>query len=847
MLALFAVAIFSAAALLFVVQPLVGRLVLPLLGGSPSVWNTTMVFFQAALLVGYLYAHLLTRLRSAKAQVAVHAGLLLLTAIALPIGLPAGTGGGGGGGGTSAAGALGATSWFAARSDAPIMSTILIVAATVGLPFLVISTAGPLLQKWFSATDHPAAKDPYFLYAASNAGSMLALIAYPLLIEPWSTLTQQRVAWSIGFGVFAVLAVACGVTMLGRRSVQVAEPATGAMSPAAATDPGPSTPARNAWIERGHWTLLALGPSSLLLGTTQHLTTDVAAFPLMWIIPLALYLVTFIVAFTAWADIGPVWTLASRWLMLPAALALPCMYIADFRSPLWVLLAAHLAFLLLAAQACHGRLAALRPSPARLTEFYLCMSLGGVLGGLFSAVVAPQVFNHITEFTLAALLCCYLGRPGAGSLTAGRAGAPAEPGNRAMQGIRLATTILVPIVIVAVFWQIAQRQFPFNRFTLPTTLMLAWLVPGLMAAAFMPWRGRYVAALAAVFFCAKQMDAIGTRQIYIHRSFFGVLRVFEDRYETQKHPEWKEANRRTLYHGRIIHGRQFLAEHRRQTPSTYYHRAGPLGDLFTLVEVRANRAANAAPDSTGDSTANSPADSSVPPPRAGGAIHAGLIGLGTGTTAAYGSPTVRLTYYEIDPAVVALAQNPNLFTYVADARARGGEVNFIVGDARLTIANTPAGTYDLLAVDAFSSDAIPLHLITREAIKLFVDRLKPDGLLAMHVSNRYMELEPVLGNLARDMGLASRVRSGGDDRATDGFSSTWVVLARDEKHLGTLLEDPNWTRVPTDEKVGVWTDDYANVLSVFSEWRAKPKPQATPEPAPPPEATAPVPTSSTDR
>lgn len=682
MLPLFAVAIFAAAGLLFVVQPMAGKLVLPLLGGGPGVWNTAMVFFQTALLLGYLYAHALSRLRRPGAQVAVHAALLALAAIFLPIGLHGAT---------------------PDPEGSPAGWTLRLLAGAVGIPFFAIASAGPLLQQWFARTNHPAARDPYFLYAASNAGSMLGLLGYPFLAEPWLTLAQQRAAWSIGFGLFALLALACGVAMLRRpRDTASAAPDS---SPGAASS-------LVSWPARARWVLLAFVPSSLILGTTQYLTSDIAAVPLLWVAPLAAYLVSFIVAFSRF---GPVAGRAAGALLPLAAGGIALVAWAELRQPILGIAALHLALLLLAGLACHGRLASLRPDPSRLTEYFLLIAVGGVLGGVFNALLAPHLFNVVAEYPLMIALACFVAGP----------------------------AMLLP-----------RRAVPSARFAFAAAITFAVGLTLLLAMG-RPEKGETV--------------------ILRERTFFGTYRVFDRR---EKSAQWRH-----LWHGRTLHGKQILDDFRRREPTTYYARSGPMGDIMAALTSR-------------------PAFTDV-----------AVVGLGTGTLATYGRPGMRLDFYEIDPAVVRLASDPALFTYLQDTAAA---VTHTVGDARLTIQRRPPGAYDLIVLDAFSSDAIPIHLITLEGLSIFLSRLTPDGVLAVHVSNWYLDLEPVLAAACSALGVHALARSDNDEEAPGETSSDWVILAKDPATLDPWRTMHGWRELPASAKLRAWTDDYSDLLAVFN-------------------------------
>lgn len=784
MLWIFTAAVFLAAWLLFLVQPMVAKLILPLLGGSPGVWNTATLFFQAALLLGYLYAHLLGKLRRTSHQTLIHALILALAACLLPIGLPSGQAWTPSGGG----------------DQSPALWTLWLLFAAVGAPFFALASAGPLLQRWFSSADHRRAKDPYFLYAASNAGSMLALIAYPFAVEPFTTLTHQRWGWSLGFLALAVLMLTAG-TLAARRPA--APPAIAPSAP----QPPPS------WLARARWIILAFIPSSLMLGTTLYLTMDIAAVPLLWVAPLATYLLTFVLAFTAWSNVGQSLTRFAGWLVPIAALAAAILLILDKREPIAPIIAIHLAVLFTISLACHGRLAAERPPVAHLTEFYLLLAVGGVLGGLFNALLAPVLFWGLAEYPIVIVLACLL-RP--------RPPRPEPQGELPPEWtIRLRGTLdlAFPIALLLLYLGLAKGYInpaPIERaiadllrhINLPAaataiTGNLVWLLPAALCLALAWQRLRFALCLAVLFIIPALRLGNTNRVIATDRTFFGVLQVTA---RADGVADWHSLN-----HGRTLHGMQYRQVPWSDEPSTYYARTGPVGDFITALQ-----------------------STRVP-------IRAACVGLGTGTLAAYARANDRFTFYEIDPGVQRIAENPELFSYIDDARERNATIDFNIGDARVTLANAPDQTYDLIIIDAFSSDAIPAHLITREAIELYLRKLAPGGVLAFHITNWYIDLEPVLAIAAQRLSLAARVRSHYDltaeERRLETNGSKWTVLARAESDLAPLTNaHPDWRplklTLPFGPEEGAelappspirdiqheWTDDYTDLLRVF-RWR----------------------------
>ena len=760
---LFATALFVGAALLFTVEPMMGKMILPLLGGTPAVWSTCLVFFQTALLAGYAYAHLIAARLRFPAQAALHLLVLLLPLVALPLSIdPA-----------------------LARGAHPALDVLVLLSASVGLPFLVVSATAPLLQRWFAHTRHPAARDPYFLYAASNLGSMLALLSYPALVEPRLSLrgagglTQTRM-WAAGYALLVALTALCALAAwrLGRRTPE-AEAESEAV---AASDGAPS-----AW-RRVRWVLLTLVPSSLLLGTTGYLTTDVAAVPLFWVLPLAVYLLSFILAFGAWpprvhrvvAGVAPVVALATLFLML-----------SRLRLLVWANMLWHLGLLLVVSLACHGEVARDRPAAHRLTGFYLLVALGGVLGGLFNAIVAPVVFSSLVEYPLAMIAAC--------ALLAGRSGpAPPWPIRRVVAAVALVAGLALVLysesLTLRVHFAFLSRLvggFParvtewFDTLDDGLDKAFEYLPP--LVAAFALFRRRPWAlgtALAAVIAVSGFVDARTSDQVLVRRSFFGVLRVTRDT-DAKGYVD--------LRHGTTLHGRQSLDPERRGSPLSYYHRKGPVGRLFDEMERRHT------------------------------VLRTAVIGLGAGTVAAYARPGDQMTFYEIDRLVRDIALDPKYFTYVSDAETRGALVRLELGDARVRLdavrRERPGERYDLIVVDAFTSDAIPVHLVTREALRLYLSVLAPDGIVAFHVSNRYLRLDPVVARLAADAGLEGRLLGTDDSPDEDGAArSTWVVLAQTPGALGALAGSPGWT--PLDPPAGTvaWTDDFHDLLGVF-KWR----------------------------
>jgi hypothetical protein len=708
-LALFGAAIFLGAALVFLVQPMAARMVLPLFGGSQAVWTTSMLFFQAVLLAGYAYAHVSVRVLGPARQPLAHVGVLLLAAATLPIG-----------------------GYLAAPpADAsPSLWLLGVLALSIGAPFFIVTTASPLLQRWLTASGHTAGRDPYFLYAAGNVGSLLALVAYPFAVEPFLTLDQQAQIWSAGFLLFAALSLGCLLPT--RRGAAVA--ATVPQAPAA-----PAIPFRT----RARWIGMAFVPSSLLLGATTHVSTDVASAPLLWILPLATYLLTFVVAFARRPPVSA--AVAAK--ALPPLVVLVLLDLLGALSlpvPLTVLL--HVATLFAVGALAHGRLARERPAPERLTEFYLLLSLGGVLGGVLNALVAPRLFDSVLEYPLVLGLALLL-RP-----------------RRRPESPRSLLLALVPLVVC-----VAGLAAAGSGGTGTVRIALACGVGSLLLLAGGPLRFAigYGAVAASLLLTGSALHA--------ERTFFGVLEVTKG-----------EAGEHRLSHGTTLHGIQRRAGTAQGEPLSYYTRSGPIGDVFaTYADEASFRRVD-------------------------------VIGLGVGSLAAYGRPGDRFVFHELDEAVARIAADERLFTFLRDSRA---QVDVAIGDGRRTIAGVPRGATNLLVVDAFSSDAVPVHLLTREAVALFVERLSPDGLLAFHVSNRHLRLSPVVANIAGALGLEAveRLDEGADTDLLDGRApSHWIVVSRRLERLRPLTARGGWRPLrPSGDRV--WTDDYSNVLGVL-DW-----------------------------
>jgi hypothetical protein len=717
----FALALFTSAALLFWVQPLVAKMLLPLLGGVPSVWNTCMVFFQALLLAGYAYALLLSQRFSLRNQAILHAILLLAAGFVLPFTL-----------------SNRVLASVPAQSS-PIGWVLTTLLVTVGPPFLLLSATAPLLQRWFSHSIHKSARDPYFLYAVSNAGSMLALLGFPFLLEPLFAVRTQNWIWAVGYAVLVALVITCAILLNGRRS---------ATSHHTVVEDQPVITIEPA--QRFEWVLLAFVPSTLMLGVTTFIATDVASVPLIWIIPLALYLLTFILAFGNTQLIK----LPLTSILFPTALlVLGALVILSPPISVWVTISLHLLVFFFAALVSHQRLAQSRPHVSKLPEYYLWIAVGGVLGGIFNALLAPLLLSTPLEYP-AAIVLALLVRP----ITAQE------------QSTKSWLRITLPVFIFVLTFALA---IVVPRFELPGKLQngLVLLLPLVLCFALSFRRPLVFAlSLAALMFASIPYTNAAMQTLAVERNFFGVWRVTTNP---------NEAFRR-LYHGSTVHGVQLKDEARKCEPTSYYHKDGPLGQVFEVYN-------------------------SKPPVKPVAAT-----GLGAGTIGTYAATGQEWDFYDIDPAIVRIASDPRYFTFLSDCTK--AQYHVILGDARLRLREAPAGKYGLLIMDAFSSDSVPAHLLTTEAMNLYLDKLSTNGMIAFHISNRYLNLEPLLSGLSRRAGLAAFIRRD-TERSVDGkYPSVWVVMARNDSTLGPIADDERWHRIQGDM---VWTDDFSNILSLL--------------------------------
>jgi hypothetical protein len=773
---LFCLTLFCSSGLLFLAEPMFAKMVLPLLGGTPAVWNTCMVSFQALLLAAYAYGHWSIRCLGIRRQVMLQILVLIVVVVALPIAIPMG--------------------WQPPVGRSPILWLLAMLPVGIGLPFFAVASTAPVLQRWFSATGHPAGKDPYFLYAASNLGSMAALVAYPTLLEPLMRLAEQNHLWSAGYLGLIALVASCALFIGPQRETSRIVPAE-----------------RIAGRRRLRWVLLAMVPSSLLLGTTTFITTDIAAVPLLWIVPLAIYLLSFILVFAS----RPLVPHRIMVRLQPVVVLWVALFMMGrVAQPVWLVLSLHLVALFVSSMVCHGELAADRPSVGRLTDFYLTMSLGGVMGGSFNAMLAPLIFRSAAEYPIALIAACALcptiarrktnvalplpvHRERAGvrvisitnatrrSKSPSPQPSPGVPGEGVKNSrLNRALDVVVPITVAGLALFMPRVLVAVTGLDSMTPRMLGLGIAVLVATTAIRRRARFLLSLVVLFFVVGSGPANG-QLLTIQRSFFGIHRVVRN----------PDGPFNDLFHGTTVHGRQFVdagsgSPCRPMDALTYYHRSGPIGQL--LLQRSA----------------------------AGQARRIGVVGMGVGSLAAYADRGTQLTYYEIDPVVRWMAKDSGYFSFLKSAENRGANIRIVMGDARLTLREAPSRSCDVLVLDAFCGDAIPVHLLTRQAMNIYLDKLAPGGVLAIHISNIYLDLLPVCSALVADAGCVAMYQNDlnvSPQQAADGKSaSQWVIVGKSDEAMAAQRVDPRWKPLPPASAAGVWTDDFSNILSVF-RWR----------------------------
>jgi hypothetical protein len=726
--AIFSLTLFMSAALLFLMEPMFAKITLPVLGGTTAVWTTCMLFYQAMLLAGYAYANAVTRRITSRWQILLCIGLAFAPLIILPFRLPAGR--------------------VPPVERNPVPWLLMILTFVVGLPFFVLSTVAPTLQKWFAGLGHPLSKDPYFLCAASNFGSMLGLLSYPILIEPHFRLMEQSRLWAYGYVVLVLLIVVCAVTFW--RAPRSQNPGESDTLPEGQPTSVP------AFSERLRWLALAFVPSSLMLGVTTVLTTEIPPIPLFWVLPLAIYLVSFILVFAKKPLVSHSEVAESIPLLILASI-IPLLLKAEW--PLFLEVALNLMMLFVVAVACHGELAKRRPPTGLLTGFYLWIALGGVLGGVFNAVIAPLIFSTVLEFPLALIFAVLL-------LQIILPGAKAKRPRFTWLDVAFPFVIgTLAIVLVRVMFRIGIEP--------GTTLQLVVFGPSLLLCFRFAKRPiRFALGFAALLIAGSVYRSTYGNVLVTQRSFYGIYRVAND--ETGQY--------RILWDGGTIHGMQSLAPGRNREPLSYYARSGPIGQAFEAF--------------SGTQKLKQVA----------------IVGLGAGAVACYAAPGQEFIFYEIDPLVERIARDPRYFTLLRDCSP---EARVVLGDARISLRNTPNHHNGMLVLDAFGADAIPIHLLTREAIQLYLEKLADHGILLFHVSNRYLDLRKVLGNVANDAGLVALIETDTTEIQAGKLPSRWIVMAHSKEDLGALAVDPRWIPLKGDPSERVWTDDFSSILTVF--------------------------------
>ena len=731
-LVVYTAAIFTSALLLFSVQPLFTKMVLPRLGGSPAVWSVAMVFFQSLLLGGYAYAHYLMTIKNRIVPVVVHLALLGVALLTLPLSIASG--------------------WGEPPASGYAFWLLGLFAVSIGLPFFALAANNPMLQAWFVRTGHPDGPDPYFLYASSNIGSFLALLSYPVLLEPMFTLRTQNLIWTGAYGLLIVLIAACGILLVRSPPMSIA-----AIEASDGDAPAPT------WAVRARWIFLAAVPSGLLIAVTAHISTDVAAAPLLWVLPLSLYLLTWVLVFQSRPLLPHDWMLKLQPLAIAGGVVL---LVFSGEQNLLVTLGGHLLCFFLIAMACHGELARTRPAATYLTGFYVALSFGGMVGGLFAGLLAPYIFSWIAEYPILLALAA-LCRP------------------RETTSVRGSNWVWLFAIIAAVV--LIALSFGTGTTTNFLETNRVWVVTYTAIAAMLlavlwkidRWKFSAIVALGLVLIRVYPADE---GRVDTVRSFFGVHKIV-----VTPHGQYH-----VLMHGTTIHGAEKFQEDDgtpvtgRPEPISYYHKDGGIGRAITAIRERK-----------------------------GGPIRVAVIGLGAGTLTCQSEPGENWTFFEIDQSMVDTAKDPKYFNFIQSCEP---DMKPVMGDARLTFAKEKDGTYDLIIVDAYSSDAIPIHLATEEAMEIYKSKLAPQGAVLMHVSNRHLDLVSVVVGIAEENDLKSWVFNEDSGRDSEYIFTTEVVIsAREEADIGKLASDEKWTLTEATEGQRVWTDDYSNILGAV--WR----------------------------
>jgi hypothetical protein len=716
---LFILTIVTGSFLLFLTQPMIARMALPRIGGAPSVWNSAMLVYQALLLAGYAYAHWVSKIRPRK-QVGVHVVLLGLAALWLPIGL---------------SGAMPPV------EGSPFFWVPWFLLASIGPVFFIVSAQAPLMQRWYAL--ETSRGDPYPLYAASNLGSFAGLISYPLLVEPLMSLNQQSWLWTALYGFLVLLVIGCAFTVPGD-AVEVVPEETSA------------PPTTKNYL---HWIVLAAVPSGLMLSTTTHLTTDIVAMPLLWVMPLGLYLLSFVVAFAERRRPTEIVTIVAPLIILIAG---GLAFSDGSRNP-FVSASLGLFLLLVVAVALHGEMFRLRPSVGHLTKFYLAMSFGGMLGGLFCAIVAPLIFDWAYEHPILILLAALL--------------VPQSPLVPWSKRFTFLLGALIPTLAILLSFASERGYFGYG----PGATMLGSIMVSLLALACLGRRVPFMVALAALMLSYGGWSTLARSTGDSRtRSYFGI-------YEVYNRPD---GSARVLTHGTTLHGIQNLTPGLETVPTSYYARRSGVGLTLSNATTIFGRPARV-----------------------------GVVGLGSGTLSCYHQPGQVWTIYEIDPQMVEVARSR--FSFLGRCAP---EARIVIGDARLSIAREPQNSIDVLAVDAFTSDAVPMHLLTREALAVYGRAVQRDGIVLFHISNRYLDLKPVIADLAASGGWASAMmvyQPSEEEADMNATISVWIALSRNPETIRRLIEasgedGPNWEALDPIPGFAGWTDDHASILPILN-------------------------------
>jgi hypothetical protein len=724
-LLLYTLAVSLSAFLLFWIEPVMGKILTPVFGGAPAVWNICLLFFQTMLLGGYVYAHLVSTCTSFLVSALIHLALFAAAAWLFPISLHL------------------AIDGQAHSALAAQLRIFWLLSLSIGFPFFLLSSNSSLLQSWFAESSHSRAKHPFFLYAFSNVASLLALVLYPILIEPRLTIETQWKLWKSAYLALLAILSLCALW-------RARQPGETVQEEIPETSTKTSLPQMLSWIG---WSFI---PSSLLLGVTTYLSTDIIAVPLLWMIPLAIYLAAFSAVF-GWPGISRVSArpALTRVLCLGTTICLLSM-VAGFSRPVSVFIPLHLLLFALMCFVCLGRVASERPSSSELTRYYLCVALGGVLGAAFNGLIAPMIFNEISEYPLMMILAC-LCRPrtefekesGAGTLWA---------------------PLLCGALLLIPHWILPSRgsEMLIRALTLGPAAIVCYMM--------LKRPLRFGLSLAIFYFVGMSVFAGQEEKLlYRERTFYGTLKVLAKPQEQRIY----------LIHGSTLHGAQSTEPQQKLEPLSYYSRSGPVGQIFEELDRRQADA------------------------------HIGVIGLGVGTLASYARPTEKWTFFELDAAVVRVAKDSGYFSFLKNSAA-AASLSIVTGDARLSLHDIPDHSLSLLIVDAFNSDSIPAHLLTREALELYLQKIEPHGLIAFHLSNNFLNLPPVVGAVAAELGAVARVRedSASASMGTGGNPSIWAVVGRQNEDLGWILQDKRWQPISSDAKFS-WSDDFYNLIGLM--------------------------------